>query len=182
MRIAWWLPAVVVLAALRVSAQEAYATRSGQIRFNASTPLEDIEAENTRVNAILKPESGAFGVVLLIAEFEFPRKLMQEHFNENYLESHKYPKATFAGTLQGTAPYLNGESCDCAVSGTLTLHGVARPLTAGVRISRDTSGYRLRSAFTVRPEAHDIKVPKLLFSKIAEEVQVEIDFWLVPGD
>ncbi len=175
-----WLTAVFALAAIGVRAQAEYVTRSGIIRFNASTPLEDIEAENSRVNAILKPESGAFGVVLLISEFEFPRKLMQEHFNENYLESEKYPKAVFSGTIEGNCLPEPGGSAKCGISGTITLHGVGRPLTAVANLMHTGSGYRLRSAFVIRPEAHEIKIPKLLFTKIAQEVQVEVDLVLEP--
>lgn len=176
------LTALLAFAGLSCRGQEGYVTRSGQIRFNASTPLEDIEAENSRVNAILKPESGAFGVVLLISEFEFPRKLMQEHFNENYLESVKYPKATFSGNiLPGDLPEAQG-SCECIISGTLAIHGVSRPLKAVASISQNSSGFTLRTTFTIRPEDHGIEIPKLLFTKIAEEVQVAVDLLLLPGD
>lgn len=175
------LTTLLTLAAISSRGQADFVTRNGQIRFNASTPLEDIEAENTRVNAILKPESGAFGVVLLISEFEFPRKLMQEHFNENYLESEKYPKATFTGNIQGSDLPASTGSCDCVISGSLALHGVTRPLRAVASITRTGSGFKLRSTFTIRPEDHGIEIPKLLFTKIAEEVQVEVDLVLEPA-
>lgn len=174
MRSSIWLMAFLFLVQTRGSAQIDFITRNGLIRFNASTPLEDIEAENRQVNALLRPENGSFGVVLLISEFEFPRKLMQEHFNENYLESDRYPKATFSGSVQSPLPDL-GNTCDCLIQGVLSIHGVERPMDTKARIERLEGGYRLRASFIIRPEDHKIEVPRMLFSKIAEEVEVEVD-------
>lgn len=176
-----WITAFFAFVAFNGRAQADFVTRSGKINFNASTPLEDIEAENARVNALLKTDSGAFGVVLLISEFEFPRKLMQEHFNENYLESEKFPKATFSGTIPVNTLPETGGNCQCTVSGTLTLHGVSRPLQATARITNPGTGYNLQSTFTIRPEDHHIEIPKLLFTKIAEEVEVTVELQLKPG-
>ena len=173
--------ALLLLVPLWAGAQGEFTTRHGQVRFNASTPLEDIEAENIEVNAILRPEDRAFGVVMLISEFVFPRKLMQEHFNENYLESERFPKATFTGTLEGAAFPGPGSESEYQVTGVITIHGVSQQLIVRARILGEEGGYRLRSSFKIRPEDHDIKIPKLLFSKIAEEVWVEVDLLLKPS-
>jgi len=174
MRSSLWLIAFLFLAQTQGSAQIDFTTRNGLIRFNASTPLEDIEAENRQVNALLRPENGSFAVVLLISEFEFPRKLMQEHFNENFMESGRYPKATFSGSVQGPLPD-SGNACDCLIQGVLSIHGVERPMDTKARIVRLEGGYRLHASFIIRPEDHKIEVPRMLFSKIAEEVEVEVD-------
>lgn len=162
-----------------LSAQPDYRTDRGNITFNASTPLENIVAENPFVNAIYVSGSGVLGIVLLMEDFEFPRALMQEHFNENYAESHRFPKAIFKGTLRPT-PSLDTLVADKTyayegqVEGTLTLHGVTRMISAPVAIRKNNERLFLESGFRIRPEAYDIQVPKLLFNKIAEEVRVEV--------
>lgn len=158
--------------------QDTYTTDRGKVHFNASTPLEDIDASNGLVNAILKPGADAFGAVMLISEFEFRRRLMQEHFNENYMESGTYPKATFEGRISGLSELREGDRRELPVSGSLTIHGVTRPLETSATVNRTSGGFELSSNFTVRPEDHNIEVPKLLFSKIAEEVQVEVSLSL----
>lgn len=163
-------------------AQDRWTTRTGEVRINASSPLEDIDATNDRVNAIFRPADGAFAVVMLISEFQFRRKLMQEHFNENYMESEKFPKATFSGELSGHADMSPGESRRCPVAGTLTIHGVARERTVEADVSRTASGWQIRSEFTVRTADHDIDIPKIVFRKIAEEVAVSLVADLEPEE
>ena len=163
-------------------AQDRWATRTGEVRINASTPLEDIDATNHRVNAIFRPADGAFAVVMLIPEFQFRRKLMQEHFNENYMESDKFPKATFSGEVSGHADMAPGESRKCRVAGTLTIHGVARERTVEADVSRTASGWRVQSEFAVRTADHDIDIPKIVFRKIAEEVAVSLQADLEPEE
>ncbi len=156
-------------------AQSAYSTQKGEIRFNASTPLEDIEAVNTLVNAILKPENGNFAAVVLIRDFQFRRGLMQEHFNENYMESETYPKGYFTGKVVNfNMGDLTGEPKDYRVTGKLTLHGVTREVSPEIQLSKTSEGILLTSGFMVRPEEYGIKVPKIVFTKIAQEVMVEV--------
>ncbi len=158
--------------------QERWSTRSGEVRMNASTPLEDIDALNSRVNAILEPGSGGFAVVMLISEFRFPRKLMEEHFNENYMESGRFPKATFSGKIHGLSGIGPGEEQTCRVSGELTIHGVTRPLETEAVVSRGDGAWTIRSRFTVHTEDHGIEIPRIVFKKIAEDVRVTADFLL----
>lgn len=159
--------------------QSRYKTSEGTIRFNASTPLEDILATNNTVNAILDLETGDFAVVMLIKEFTFRRKLMQEHFNENYMHSDTYPKAFFRGKISGLEDSVLSESGTALqLLGELTIHGVTRELKTSVELTRANQVIRLASAFVVRPESHGIEVPKILFKKIAEEVTVDVAFEL----
>ena len=89
------LTIVLLLSAVALQAQDRYLTRTGHIKFFSKAPLEDIEANNNKVLSIVDLSKGEVAVDLLIKAFEFEKKLMQEHFNENYLESDKYPKSTF---------------------------------------------------------------------------------------
>ena len=155
-------------------AQETYRTESAKIIFDASTPLEDIFAVNEKVNAALK-DNGEIAVLLLVEEFEFKRKLMQEHFNENYIESEKYPKAYFAGNISDYSPEsLSGEPRIFEVTGDLTMHGVTRPVTAELTVRRDGEAIAIGTEFLVRTEDYKIRVPRLLFKKIAEEIRVKV--------
>lgn len=158
-----------------ICAQNSYRTQEGEIRFNASTILEDIEAVNTVVNAILKPESGDFATVLLIKDFRFRRGLMQEHFNENYMDSGTYPKAYFTGHIENfNAGDLSEITKEYGVSGNLTIHGITREISHDIQLSKTPDGLLLTSSFIVRPEEYGIEVPKIVFTKIAREVTVDV--------
>lgn len=164
-------------------AQQRYKTTEGEVNFNASTPLEDIDATNREVNGIIDAETGNFAVVMLIKDFEFDRKLMQEHFNENYMESDKYPKAYFSGTIQGLdITKLNSDYMEMDVAGKLTIHGVSRNITEKVLIRRKGKRIALNSNFIINSEEYQIEVPKILFQKIAREVQVAINLDLHPNN
>ncbi len=155
-------------------AQDTYLTKTGQIEFDASTPLEDIYAINQKVNAILKA-NGEFAALLLVKEFDFKRKLMQEHFNENYIESHKYPKAYFTGSIVDFNPgNLSGEIKKYSIKGSLTIHGVTNPIESEAELRQDGTTIYFNMMFMVKTEEYKIKVPKILFKKVAQEVRVRV--------
>ena len=176
----WTLACICLVFSAHVMAQDKYRTNSGNIEFNASTPLEDIYAKNDKVNAILESGSGKFAVVMLVKEFRFKKKLMEEHFNENYLESDLYPKAYFSGAIEdldlsemGPVPLaLN-------IEGQINIHDVSRPLKTTVTLSKDENRIFLESNFIIRPEDHNIEVPKIVFKKIAQEVEVSVKLELL---
>lgn len=161
--------------------QERYKTTAGIVSFDASSPLEDIKAVNDRVNAILDITSGEMAVVLLIKDFEFRRKLMQEHFNENYMHSDKYPKAVFTGSLADfDLVALSSQERVFELEGEITIHGVSRPLSTNVSFRRNSNELRCTLKFIVQTEEHNIKVPRVLFKKVAREVNVNAEFLLQP--
>ncbi len=171
----YFLVAFLLSCSCLCSAQETYRTESGKITFDASTPLEDIFAVNEQVNAALK-DNGEIAVLLLVEEFEFKRKLMQEHFNENYIESEKYPKAYFVGNISNYDPEkLSGEPRIFEVKGDLTMHGVTRPITAELTVKRVDESIGMETEFLVRTEDYKIRVPRLLFKKIAEEIRIQVN-------
>lgn len=156
-------------------AGERFRTTKGKVSINASTPLEDIEAQNHQVNAILNPATGKFAVVMLIRDFEFKRKLMQEHFNENYMESDKYPKATFSGTIENFEfSNLSTTASEYSIKGRISIHGITRQLNTNIRLSLEDDEIEINSNFVIRPEDHEIEVPKIVFQKIAQEVEVAV--------
>lgn len=161
-------------------AQDSYRTNSAQIVFDASTPLEDIHAVNQKVNAILTNE-GEFAALLLVTEFNFKKKLMQEHFNENYMESDRFPKAYFKGKIMSFDPEsLDDGAATYKLKGELTIHGVTREIETGVSLESADGGISLESEFKIRLEDHDVKIPRILFKKIAEEVDVKVNARLMP--
>ncbi|MCX2720224.1 YceI family protein [Lentiprolixibacter aurantiacus] len=158
--------------------QDVYKTSSGQVEFNASTPLEDIRAVNKKVNVILK-ETGDLAVVLLVGEFEFRRKLMQEHFNENYLESDTYPKSYFLGKImEANLSAVDEKPVAIKITGELSLHGIKKRVTVPGTILRNSAGILLKSSFIIRPEEYKVEIPSLMFKKIAREVEVNFSFQL----
>ena len=164
-----------------ILAQSNLRTTTGAITFNASTPLENIHAVNSEVNAILNVKNGEFASVLLMKDFQFKRALMQEHFNENYVESESYPKAYFSGELRNfKVEDLSSSPKEYFIAGKLTIHGVTKPFATKAVLSNVSGGIRMESEFIIKPEEYNIKVPKLLFKKIAQEVEVVITFTMTP--
>ncbi len=162
-------------------AQDRYRTSSGVLQIDASTPFEDIRAQNEQVNAVLNPHTGEIAVLLLNKELAFRNRLMEEHFNENYMESDKFPKSVFTGNLRDfSMDKLGPESEKFNLIGELNIHGVSRRLDTWVGITRKAEGIELSFSFTVKTEDHKIKVPKLLFKKIAQEVNVTGTLPLTP--
>lgn len=158
-------------------------TRSGSVSFYSTTPVEDIEAYNTSANSVFDTESGAIQFAVLMKSFMFEKALMQEHFNENYVESDEYPKAIFKGTIStleaidfNTTGIYNVE-----VSGTMELHGVEQPMTASGTIEVTKEGkIKAKSDFMLRPEDYEIEIPSVVRDKIAREVKVTVDLAYQP--
>ena len=171
---------IAVLFGNFILAQTTFKTSEGVISFNASTPLEDINAINKEVNAIVNTDNGEFASVLLMTDFHFRRALMQEHFNENYVESERYPKAYFTGFIKEfAAEKLTVNAREFIIEGQLTIHGVTRTFRTTAAIRKQAGKITMQSEFIVKPEDYDIKVPKLLFKKIAQEISVEVAFDLI---
>ncbi|MBX2980189.1 MAG: YceI family protein [Flavobacteriales bacterium] len=162
---------------LALSAQERFGTRNGHIAFFSETPMENIEANNRKVSSVLDPNTGALQFAVLIKAFEFEKALMQEHFNENYMESNTFPKAEFKGTVVG----LSAEQAKKAgtypvtVQGDLTIHGVTKAVEHKGTITVNADGtLKAVSDFIVKPEDHGIKIPGVVRKNIAEEITVKV--------
>jgi hypothetical protein len=163
-----------------LSAQQRYITKAGEILFEASVPsFEEVKATNNGVSAILNPETGEFAALALIKGFRFKVALMEEHFNENYIESSKYPKATFKGIIKGfKISEISAVKKEFRVKGTLNLHGVDKELELPLNVSQENGTMLLQLSFILKPEEFDIKIPKIVSSKIADEIEVTADFSL----
>ena len=152
--------------------------KSSTISFFSDGLLEDIAAVNTASQAILNLVDGAFVLRIPITSFEFPNQLMQEHFNENYLESEKFPTATFKGKLDRTFEMGKIANTTFEAQGELMIHGITQERTLVIDISDEKKGIKVKGKFDVALEDHDVEIPSLLFQKIAEIVAVDIEIHL----
>ena len=153
-----------------------YSTAGGQITFFSAAPLEDIEALNSKVGAIFELATGQLAFSLLMEEFQFKNTLMQEHFNENYAESEKYPRARFTGKLvnQPDEAQLRTGPQPVYVEGILTIHGVKRQVRVPGTLQLRGTELVVTSKFNVAPADYKIKIPALVRNNIAKSIDVSV--------
>lgn len=159
------------------TAQNRYITKNGHIQFFSEAPLENIEAHNHQVAGILDLAKNEVAISLLIKAFKFDKSLMEEHFNENYLESDKFPKAVFIGSFQGKEiidPNKNG-LYPVSINGKLTLHGVTRELQTTGIIEVVKNQLIAKTKFQISIKDYNIDVPTLVIKNIAEVVDVTVE-------
>lgn len=149
-----------------------------RIRFYSSAPVEDIEAINEQSKSVIDLESGAFAFTVPSNQFQFKKKLMQEHFNENYMESEKFPKSTFTGKVKNWDE-LKGEEKIIA-SGELTIHGVTKTVDIPATLITQTDRLIVDGVFPIALAEYKIKIPKALFYNIADTVEVTVHFEYKP--
>lgn len=168
--------------ALTSFAQEKYFTRSGNATFFSSTSIEDIKAINSGAVAVLDVNSGAVEVSMLNKSFEFKKALMQEHFNENYMESNTYPKSAFKGIVTDISSVnVNKDGVyPVNVKGELTIHGVTNSVEVPGTIEVKGETLKADTKFMVTPEDYDIKIPGMVRDNIAKEIEVTIGLELQP--
>lgn len=161
-------------------AQSKYGSKTGTIIFEASVPsFEEVKAVNENVSAILNTDNGAFVSLALVKGFRFKVALMEEHFNENYIESSKFPKAIFKGKLQDFVFSEVSETVsEYILKGTITIRDVTEPFETSVRIKKINETIELQTEFELKPEEFNIKIPKIVNNKIANEVFVKAIFSL----
>ncbi|MDF7813265.1 YceI family protein [Hymenobacter sp. YC55] len=171
------------LTALPGLAQSKFLTRTGSISFFSATPIEDIEARNEQVGAAVDVQSGQIAFTVPMKGFQFPRSLMQEHFNENYVESDKYPKATFSGTLVNWTPAAlptTGPQT-VQVEGDLTIHGVTKRVRVPGTLEKQGNRLLVKSKFAVAPADYNIEIPALVRNQIAKSVDVTVNLACNPA-
>ena len=162
--------------------QSKYMTKSGSMSFEASQPtFEPIEATHSAVSALLNAETGEVAVLALIRGFRFPLALMEEHFNENYIESHQYPKTSFKGIITDfDKNTLSDQPQTVELNGELSMHGVTKPITISATINQTDEHITLESSFSVKTSDFGIEIPSLVRKQINENVQIEVSLTLQP--
>jgi YceI-like domain len=165
-----------LLLSLPLLAQQRYTTRSASIDFFSDAPLEDISAKNTQVTAAVDLLSQQMAFVATMKEFVFPDGLMQSHFNENFVESEKYPRATFSGRILNLPE--NGLPSSgvvpVEVEGDLTIHGVKRHVKVPGTLEMLDKQLVAKAKFTVAPADYKIEVPSLIKEHIAKSVAITV--------
>lgn len=160
--------------------QDKKVTKSGEITFEASVPsFEEVKATNKGVSCILNTKTGEIAALALVKGFRFKVALMEEHFNENYIESSKYPKAVFKGKIENfDASKLTNADQKFTINGTLEIHGKTKEVTAIAAIKKATDKIEIDTAFSVQHEDFDIKIPSVVSKKVAKTVDVKCHFIL----
>lgn len=166
-----WFCALVIPAA---SAQ-VYITRTGVINFFSKTPMEDIRAENNQVYAAVDLSGKTIAFSMLMKSFLFRKALMQEHFNENYVESDRYPKAVFKGIFAGDIDPQKQQVYPVRVKGVITLHGVERPIDIPATMEITGEGLKGTARFNLLPQDFDITIPGIVRDKIARQIDVQVN-------
>lgn len=159
-------------------------TRKGVIKFEASKPsFEEIAASNNSVSCILDQSNGDFVVLALVKSFKFKSPLMEEHFNENYLESSKFSKTSFKGKIVNfDASKLTSTNTVYNLEGDLTLHGVTKKIKTKIVLSLNSGKIITTCNLLIKPQDYNIDIPGLVKNKIAENVKVSINFALEVGN
>lgn len=165
----------IVLGTVNVFAQDIYSCRNASFSFYSSAPMEDIEAKTDKGVSAINLKTGAIYFKVPVNTFQFRKKLMQEHFNENYLETDKFPYAEFKGKVVEPAADLNKDGAhDVTVEGVLSLHGVDKTYREKGTITVQNGQVMSSSKFNVKLADHKIKIPTLVIKNIAEVVEVTV--------
>ncbi len=170
---------IIILLALPALAQQ-YSTRTGKISFFSETPVENIQAVSNQASAELDAGTGKFTIQMLVKSFRFKKKLMEEHFNENYMESDRYPKAVFDGQITDLSEVTLAKdgSYPVKAKGTLTMHGVSRDVIIPGKLIVADGNITATATFIAKPADYKIKVPSLVRKNIAEEISVTVNLIL----
>ncbi len=158
-------------------AQEAgsFFTRQGTVTFFSYTSVENIKAENNQVLSIIDPSKGEIAVSILMRAFVFEKALMEEHFNESYIESDLYPKATFQGNIQDFDASGVGSQTKM-ISGNLTLHGITKAISIKTNINRVNGVYTFSGELELLVKDFNIRIPPILSPNIAKTIMVKFSF------
>lgn len=175
------LMALVMLASVSF-AQGIFFTKTGKITFISKTSLESDEAVNKTATAVLDSKSGAIQFAVQMKGFEFEKQLMEQHFNENYVESDKYPKSEFKGTITNNSEinYAKDGTYTAKVSGKLTIHGVTQDVTTTGTVKINGGKIDANSTFNVLISDYKISIPSIVKDKISNSIKIVVDCNLEP--
>jgi hypothetical protein len=171
---------VFVLAVSTAIAQGKKITKTGKVTFEASVPsFEEVKGKNETVTCILNTKTGEIASLVLIKGFRFKIALMEEHFNENYLESSSYPKATFKGKIQGFNLNIIGTTPkEFKMKGVMELHGKSKEMTTSVFLRKVDDGLELISDFILNSDDFKIEIPKVVSKKVSKAISVKTEFFV----
>jgi len=154
--------------------QDLYVCKNAKVSLYSSAPIEDIKAETNTGASVYNATTNELDFSVTISTFKFPKELMQEHFNSDYMESDKYPRATFKGKVQEHLDLTKDGSFPITVAGDLTVHGVTQKRTITGKADIKGGVLTMTSQFIVKCADHHIDIPRLVFHNIAESIQMNV--------
>jgi polyisoprenoid-binding protein YceI len=159
-----------------VIAQDRLISRNGAISFYSKTSLEDIEAHTQTAMSVLDKKSGQVEFVVLIKSFAFEKALMQEHFNENYLESDKFPKSVFKGRVDDLSKidFTHEGKYIATVTGQLTIHGETKIVTTPATFTVEKESVTAVAEFPIELTDYKIRIPALVKDKISKTIKINV--------
>ena len=159
-------------------AQDKMITKTGKITFEASVPaFEEVKGKNEGVTCVLNPKTGEIASLALMKGFRFKLALMEEHFNENYINSDTYPKATFKGKIENfDVSALTATAKEYNIKGKLELHGKTNDVTSIAKIRKTEGGIEIITNFSVNSDDYAIAIPSVVKSKVSNKVKVKAEF------
>lgn len=159
-----------------VQAQSRYITSRGEISFTSEAPLEVIKAQSKELRGAIDADKKTFAFTVPVKSFEgFNSPLQREHFNENYMESTQYDKATFNGKIIEQIDFTKDGEYEVRAKGKLNVHGIEQERIIKATISAKGGKLTVRSIFTVLLEEHGITIPKIVYQKIADEIELKVE-------
>jgi hypothetical protein len=158
------------------SVGQIYTAKQGStlITFFSTAPLEDIEAQNKGAVIIYKSTTNDIQIRVSIQNFKFKNALMEEHFNENYMESTKFPNAEFKGKINEPIDHSKDGEYKVTITGIMDIHGVKKEVTLTGTLTKAGNEYKIQSKFQIKVADYNIKVPSMYVKNIAEVVDVSI--------
>lgn len=159
--------------AQQLCAQNIYSCKDGEMTFLSEAVLGNIDAASNSLSSVLNTVDNALVFTVSMRSFKFKKALMQEHFNEKYAESDKFPNAQYKGKINETIDYSHDGEFEITSTGTLTIHGVARLRTDKGKLIIKNGNISTQSEFMVELKDHNIKIPSLMFEYVAEKVKVD---------
>jgi Uncharacterized conserved protein len=173
---------LITLLTISLTAQEKYYTKSGTISFVSKGAIETITANHKSVTCVLDAKTGDVQFAVLMKGFEFRKALMQQHFNENYVESDKYPRSEFRGkiTNNNEIDYTKDGTYTAHVKGRLTIHGQTKDVTTNGKISVKGRKLQTSATFNILMSDYNISIPALVKENMSNTVTITVNCTLEP--
>jgi polyisoprenoid-binding protein YceI len=165
---------------VNITQAQIYMGKTCVTHFFSKTSMKDIEASSNTAKPVLDAASGSFQMRIQNTSFKFESSFMQEHFNENYMESEKYPYDTFKGKINEKVDYTKDGEYKVTCTGTMEMHGATQQITTPGTLTVKGKEITIVSKFKVKPADYKIKVPSLYVKEIAEEIDVDINTVMEP--
>lgn len=173
----FYISCLVFFLAVSTYSQDKFISKNGFIGFYSKTSMETIDAKNNQVASVIDTKNGSIAFNVIIKSFKFEKALMEEHFNENYIESSKFPKSTFVGKFSDFdfANFKVNGSYKVTVAGDLTIHGVKKSVKVPGTLEIKGDKIIAKAKFKLNPEDYGIEIPSIVRDKIAKDMELSVD-------